>query len=86
MSEESERGKKLKTKLINHKMKNKKNWTRQRKKRKPKQWKKLKRLNEKKKNTAIIEQSSTILWKMCHRYRGFNKTIKAQDTACKDAQ
>jgi hypothetical protein len=43
-------------------------------------------LNEKNKNTAIIEQSSTILWKMCHRYRGFNKSIKSQDTACEDAQ
>jgi hypothetical protein len=47
--------------------------------------KKIEELNEKK-TAAIIEQSSTILWKMCYRYRGFNKTIKAQDTACKDAQ
>ena len=37
-------------------------------------------------NTAIIQLLSTILWKVYHRYRGSNKTIKAQDTAWEDQQ
>jgi hypothetical protein len=48
------RDKKLKTKLINYKVKNKKNWMRQRRK-------KLEKLNEKK-ATAIIEQIFPLIY------------------------